>query len=575
MMVALIWWGVDMRLPFAAVLPIVFVLLPPFASAATAACTAVSTASDLKAVRLSLAGNFCLVNDIDLAGIEMTPIGGAKTPFTGRFDGGGHVIRNLTIVSKRSAVGMFGVIAGGSVRNLTLAGVSLTGGKKTLYAGGVAGFLFGDGSIKNARVTGTINCDSTCRAGGIVGETDDATSLLRVSSAASIQAGSGGAAGGVAGQIAGQVMRSYAAGQVRCRSNCAVGGLVGWVKDDSGSIKQSFASGPVHGNNDGMAGGLVGYQGGTVTQSYATGRVVVGVSSAAAFAGAHGGPVNQVFGAGRVRGLDGSTLGGLSALLEEDATAIGAFWDLATTNQSFSVRGVGKTTTALQAALPPRYGPIWGITAGFSYPYLNLLDKGMFASTLASVVYNGMVYTFAPLGQLETTEYVNLPEHADAASLAAVYTMVARGIGLTTLDTTIATTKIDEFFWDDATQTATWTGPVTAYAQLGSVTDISGSQSIDDTNVIGQLKARNLVIIRGTDASAATHWMLATLFTSDEQGTVTALVADDPWTGTQVRIDPTTKQVVFPPDFPLSGFTVDGYQTVTLITPPARSAKAN
>jgi hypothetical protein len=58
--------------------------------------------------------------------------------------------------------------------------------------------------------------------------------------------------------------------------------------------------------------------------------------------------------------------------------------------------------------------------------------------------------------------------------------------------------------------------------------------------------------------------MLATSFITDSDGHVTALVADDPWTGLQVRIDAQTKQVIAPADFPLAGFTVDAYETVTL-----------
>jgi hypothetical protein len=96
---------------------------------------------------------------------------------------------------------------------------------------------------------------------------------------------------------------------------------------------------------------------------------------------------------------------------------------------------------------------------------------------------------------------------------------------------------------------------------------IAAKTAISDANVIGPLKSGHLVIIRGTfrqDGKAATHWMLATLFKSNSAGKVTALVANDPWTAKQVLISPTTKHVVSPAGFPLAGFTVDGYQVVTL-----------
>jgi hypothetical protein len=58
--------------------------------------------------------------------------------------------------------------------------------------------------------------------------------------------------------------------------------------------------------------------------------------------------------------------------------------------------------------------------------------------------------------------------------------------------------------------------------------------------------------------------MLATLYTKDSNNTVTDIIANDPWTGQQVTINPISKHVVRPPNFPLTNFTVNGYQPVTL-----------
>jgi hypothetical protein len=83
--------------------------------------------------------------------------------------------------------------------------------------------------------------------------------------------------------------------------------------------------------------------------------------------------------------------------------------------------------------------------------------------------------------------------------------------------------------------------------------------------VIGQMNAHRLVILRGTytkpSGGAATHYMLGTLYT--KPGTaVLSVVADDPWTGTQVEINPATKKVITS-NFPLANFKVDGFQPVT------------
>jgi hypothetical protein len=42
------------------------------------------------------------------------------------------------------------------------------------------------------------------------------------------------------------------------------------------------------------------------------------------------------------------------------------------------------------------------------------------------------------------------------------------------------------------------------------------------------------------------------------------VIGNDPWTGEQVMIDPATKKIVSPADFPLANFKIDGYQPVTV-----------
>jgi hypothetical protein len=87
-----------------------------------------------------------------------------------------------------------------------------------------------------------------------------------------------------------------------------------------------------------------------------------------------------------------------------------------------------------------------------------------------------------------------------------------------------------------------------------------------------QMKARgvdgNALAIGGTfdkpGGGTGVHWLLATSFTIDSGGSLSQLVADDPWTGLQVRIDPATKTVVSPPGFPLANFTVDRFRVIRL-----------
>jgi hypothetical protein len=62
------------------------------------ACTWIRTVNQLQAMRNNLGGTYCLANDIDASSkANFIPVGTAAAPFTGRFYGHGHVIRNLTI----------------------------------------------------------------------------------------------------------------------------------------------------------------------------------------------------------------------------------------------------------------------------------------------------------------------------------------------------------------------------------------------------------------------------------------------------------------------------------------------
>jgi hypothetical protein len=536
---------------------------------AYAACVPISTVADFDLIRANLNGHFCLANDIDFAAAgHFKPIGGFANPFTGAFDGNSHALRNLTITSARPVVGLFGLIDGGSVRHVRFPGVSIRSTGDNALVGAVAGQLTGDAVVHGVGVGGRVRCTgSVCRVGGIVGELDSGTIGL-ASVAATIIGGDGGAAGGVAGQSSGQIHRSYSTGPVSCGSNCTTGGFVGFLGPD-GRITNSFSSAPVHGGTDGTAGGLVGTGYGSVAVSYSTGAVhTTGNALVASSIGYFAGQLSQDFATGRVYPGTGSTSGGLiAALAAHPAHAPHSYWDIDTTHMSASIRGAGLTDTQLKAALPVGFVAPWDITKGYSYPFLNL-PALPYVSTLATLVQPGKIFTFLPIEQLEPTEYQNTPNFADSASLAAVYTMIARAVGYTDNDPAIKTTKIDEFFWDDANQTATWTGPVTTHATLASPLALPAGTPIDDSNIIGAMKSKHVVIVSGhydtPSAGSASHSMLATLFTADSANVTTNLIANDPWTGTQVWIDLATHQVVRPVGFPLTNFTVDSYESITL-----------
>ena len=134
----------------AAILTASMLVLPAAAEAAedTAADAGsvieISTAEELMAVADDLTADYILTEDIDLAGLEWTPIGAfsptltedgemSEIPdpeyaFTGSFDGDGHTIRNLSINAPEDWVlGLFGCISEATVGNFTLENASVTG----------------------------------------------------------------------------------------------------------------------------------------------------------------------------------------------------------------------------------------------------------------------------------------------------------------------------------------------------------------------------------------------------------------------------------------------------------------
>lgn len=111
-----------------------------------------------------------LTDDIDLSGIEWSPIGNEEKPFKGAFDGQCHYIDNLDVVGDE-CMGFFGCITGGAdIRNFIING-AVSGGA---FCGGVAGAAIGEGKVfltnlgNEASVTG-----SAQNAAGILGVSKD------------------------------------------------------------------------------------------------------------------------------------------------------------------------------------------------------------------------------------------------------------------------------------------------------------------------------------------------------------------------------------------------------------------
>lgn len=135
----------------------------------------IATAAELQAFAEDVNGgnNYAgklvvLANDIDLSGIEWTPIGFNGKSFNGTFDGLNHTISNLTAVYENANnVALFGSVQGGS-RNAIIKNVSLE--KVTVQGVDCVGAVVGQGVclIENVSVT-EANVTGGHYVGGVVG----------------------------------------------------------------------------------------------------------------------------------------------------------------------------------------------------------------------------------------------------------------------------------------------------------------------------------------------------------------------------------------------------------------------
>jgi len=210
---------------------------------------------------------FQLTEDLNLGGLEWTPIAKDTYWFLGNFDGSNHTISNLTVTSSLDYKGLFGSVGISVIKNIGLLDVSISGPSPDSYSS--VGSLAGRSSatISNCYATGSVTGDF--QTGGLVGYFNSATISNCYTTCNVI--GSGGIChyiGGVVGRIDyGTITDCYAAGSVT--GSGVVGGLLGY---NVGTIRNCYATSSVTGS--GNLGGLVGenYYG-TNTNCYATGSV--------------------------------------------------------------------------------------------------------------------------------------------------------------------------------------------------------------------------------------------------------------------------------------------------------------
>ena len=231
-----------------------------------------------------------LTADIDLGGINWTPIGSSTNKFAGSFDGAGHAIKNMTIDYQTAAsgerlyLGLFGYVEGTkdkrvTIKNLTVSGSVNAASEFSVYTGDVAGVVaYGNyvvisGVISRINVSVDAKVGNACGVGGLAGVLIDSTMT---------NCGNEGNVSGVK-NLGGLCYELYAGTMTGCYNTGAisasgtyVGGVMGYAKQTT--IKDVYNTGAVSTAKN-LVGGLVGVmEKSSLTNGYSTGKVTVAES---------------------------------------------------------------------------------------------------------------------------------------------------------------------------------------------------------------------------------------------------------------------------------------------------------
>ena len=228
-------------------------------------------------------------NDIDMSGIEWTPIETTKTKKIA-IDGQGYSIKKLKCQTSSSAYqGFFGLLIG-ECKNLNFIDANILANQKmTGIVAGQVGLIGAKGVVENVSVSGNVEVKSgtaaaylTAQAGGITGKlTGNESRITYCSSTGKVKAD--WSAGGLIGEIANSAVLSQSYSQAEVEALQVAGGLCGNMY--KGKINNCYSLGTVEAlgdktiasNIEGRAGGIAGRMDldNTIENCYSTSQVSV------------------------------------------------------------------------------------------------------------------------------------------------------------------------------------------------------------------------------------------------------------------------------------------------------------
>jgi hypothetical protein len=225
---------------------LVVIVLGAGSTSSSPGAITITTLAELQDVNNDLSGDYLLAADIDASatagwngGEGFVPIGAPGNPFTGTFDGQGHVISNLRINRPGfSYQGLFGKIMtppGSSERTVV---EQLRLADAEVNCGGTSGTLVGrvaDAIVRGCSASGTLTVTpdgaSDAKSGGLIGAVSPGSTIGGCSSEVDVTSGLRQQVGGLIGYLRGvedfTILRnSYSTGTVS-GTGWKVGGLLG------------------------------------------------------------------------------------------------------------------------------------------------------------------------------------------------------------------------------------------------------------------------------------------------------------------------------------------------------------
>lgn len=234
----------------------------------------ISTASELQAIGDDLDAHYELGENINLYRLDFEPIGNEwDGPFTGTLDGKGFTISNMNVTSPDlKYTGLFGYLEG-TVCNLKLDNVYVSGGR---FAGGVAGTVGVGGVVTDCEVlSGTVTVSGSpmrMAAGGITGVCEG--TVTRCSNGANVVVNGFGDTGGIIGRVNEDLViedcvnKSSIYTSYSSRETVISGGIIGFISNSEVSVIRCNNAGGVSSNmseDNTYSGGIVGYCSGSRT----------------------------------------------------------------------------------------------------------------------------------------------------------------------------------------------------------------------------------------------------------------------------------------------------------------------